>query len=74
MKMTQYFFSEYYIQNVGIEEFNVLVDKKWFFDTPIKNEEETYKKFIEMGINNDYTISNLLNYENFSKYYKVIAN
>ena len=72
--MTQYFFSEYYILNVGIEEFNVLVDKKCFFDTPIKNEEEAYKKVIEMGINNDYTISNLLNYENFSKYYKVIAN
>ena len=39
----------------------------------IKNEEETYKQIIEMGRNNDYTTYNLLNYEYFSKHYKLIA-
>ena len=39
----------------------------------IKNEEETYKQIIEMGRNNDYTTDNLLNYEYFSKHYKLIA-
>ena len=39
----------------------------------IKNEEETYKQIIEMGRNNDYTTDNLLNYEYFSKRYKLIA-
>ena len=40
---------------------------------PIKNEEETYEQIIEMGRNNDYTTSNLLDYEYFSKHYKLIA-
>ena len=40
---------------------------------PIKNDEETYKQVIEMGRNNDYTTGNLLDYEYFSKHYKLIA-
>ena len=40
---------------------------------PIKNEEETYEQIIEMGRNNDYTTGNLLDYEYFSKHYKLIA-
>ena len=40
---------------------------------PIKNEEETYEQITEMGRNNDYTTGNLLNYEYFSKHYKLIA-
>ena len=39
----------------------------------IKHVEEAYKQIIEMGRNNDYTTSNLLDYEYFSKYYKLIA-
>ena len=37
------------------------------------NGEEIYKQIIEMGRNNDYTTSNLLDYEYFSKHYKLIA-
>ena len=40
---------------------------------PIKNDEETYKQIIEIGRNNDYTKGNLLDYEYFSKHYKLIA-
>ena len=40
---------------------------------PIKNEEETYEQIIKMGRNNDYTTGNLLDYEYFSKHYKLIA-
>ena len=40
---------------------------------PIKNGEETYEQMIEMGRNNDYTTGNLLDYEYFSKYCKLIA-
>ena len=46
---------------------------KSFFDTPIKNDEETYEQIIEMGRNNDYTTGNLLDYEYFSKDHKLIA-
>ena len=41
-------FSHYYVPNVEIKDFNVLIDGKSFFDLPVKNEEETYKKIIAM--------------------------
>ena len=66
-------FSKYYVPNVQIKDFNVLIDGKSFFDMPIKNGEETYEQIIEMGRNNDYTTGSLLDYEYFSKHYKLIA-
>ena len=51
----------------------MLIDGKSFFDMPIKNEEETYEQIIEMGKSNDYTASNLLDYQYFLKHYKLIA-
>ena len=32
-------FSDYYVPNVEIKDFNVLIDGKSFFDLPVKNEE-----------------------------------
>ena len=66
-------FSKYYVTNGQIKDFNVLIDGKSFFDMPIKNEEETYEQMIEMERSNDYTTGNLLDYEYFSKHYKLIA-
>ena len=66
-------FSKYYVPNVQIEDFNMLIDGKSFFDIPIKNGEDTFKQIIEMGRNNDYTTGNFLDYEYFSKYCKSIA-
>ena len=66
-------FSKYYVPNVQIKDFNVLINGKSFFDMPIKNEQETYKQIIEMGRNNDYTTGNLLDFEYFSKHWKLIA-
>ena len=56
-------FSEYYVPNVQINDFNLLVDGKSFFDIPIKIDEETYEQITEMGRNNDYTTGNFLDYE-----------
>ena len=66
-------FSHYYVPKVKINDFNVLIDGKSFFDLPVKNEEEAYHKIIEMSNNNDYTTSNLLDFAYFKKYYKLIA-
>ena len=66
-------FSKYCVSNVQIKDFNVLIDGKSSFDMPIKNGEETYEQIIEMGRNNDYTTGSLLDYEYFSKHYKLIA-
>ena len=42
-------------------------------DVAMENKEETYEKIIEMGENNDYTTGNLLNYDYFSNYHKLIS-
>ena len=57
-------FSKYYVPNIQI---------KHFFDMPIKDGEKTYEQIIEMGRNNNYMTGNLLDYEYFSKHYKLIV-
>ena len=66
-------FSKYYTPKVEVKDFDALIDRKGFFDAPVKNKEEAYKKIIEISKNNDYTTGNLLDYEYFSKHYKLIA-
>ena len=53
-------FSRYYLLNARIKYFNVLINGKSFFDLPVKNEEEAYKKIIQMSNNNNYKTGNLL--------------
>ena len=66
-------FSRYYVPNVEIKDFNVLINGKSFFDLPVKNEEEAYEKIIDMSNNNDYTTGNLLDFAYFKENYKLIA-
>ena len=56
-----------------IKDFNVIIDKLAFFDLPIKNEEEAYEKIIDISRNSEYNTGNLLDYNYFKKYYKLIA-
>ena len=65
--------SHYYVPNVKIKDFNVLIDGKSFFDLPVKNEEEAYEKIIDMSNNNDYTTGNLLDLAYFKENYKLTA-
>ena len=67
-------FSDYYVPNVEIKDFNVLTDGKSFFDLPVKNEEEAYEKIIDMSNNNDYTTGNLLDSGYFNKKKKINCN
>ena len=66
-------FLRYYVPKVEIKDFNVLIDRKSFLDVPVKSKEEAYEKIISISKNNDYTTGNLLDYEYFSKHYKLIA-
>ena len=66
-------FSEFYIPKVMINDFNVIINKLAFFYLPIKNEEEAYEKIIDISRNNEYTTGNLLDYDYFKRYYKLIA-
>ena len=56
-----------------VKDFTAIIDKLAFFDLPIKTEEETYEKIIDISKNNEYTTGNLLDYDYFKKYYKLIA-
>ena len=66
-------FSQFYLPRVMVKDYNVIIDKLAFFDLPIKTEEEAYKKIIDISRNNEYTTGNLLDYDYFKKYYKLIA-
>ena len=66
-------FGSYHTPTIEITDFNVLIDGKSFFDVPVRNKEEAHEKIIEMSRNNDYTTGNLIDYEYFSKHYKLIA-
>ena len=66
-------FSQFYLPRVMVKDFIVIIDKLAFFDLPIKNEEEVYEKIIDISRNNEYTTDNLLDYDYFKKYYKLIA-
>ena len=71
---SRYSYSNYYVPKVKISDFNVLIDEKSFFDLPVKNEEEAYKKIIEMSNNNNnYANGNLLDFAYFQKNYKLIS-
>ena len=66
-------FSEFYLPRVMVKDFNVIIDKLTFFDLPIKTEKEAYEKIIDISRNSEYTTGNLLDYDYFKKYYKLIA-
>ena len=40
---------------------------------PIKTKDEAYEKIIDIGRSNEYTTGNLLDYDYFKKYYKLVA-
>ena len=69
---SRYSFSNYYVPKVRVNDFNVLIDGKSFFDLSVKNEEEAYEKIIEMSNSNDYTTGNLLDFAYFKKHYNLI--
>ena len=70
MKKTEHLLQT--IPKVEIKDLNRLNDGKNFFEVPVKNK-EAYKKIVSISKNNDYMTNNLLDYEYFSKHYKLIA-
>ena len=66
---------KYYIPNVEIKNYNIMLDGKNVFDQPVKNDKISYENIrkISTGQRDDYTTSCLLDYTYFKKYYKMIA-
>ena len=50
-----------------------MIDQKPFYEILVKDKEETYEAIIEMSKNNNYATGNSLDYEYFSKHYKLIS-
>ena len=65
----------YYLPNVEIKDYNVMIDGKNFFDQPVKNNKVTYENIrkIATGQGDDYTTGCLLDYPYFKENYKMIA-
>ena len=65
----------YYIPNVEIKDYNVMINGKNFFNQPVKNDKVSYKNIrkIAIGQGDDYTTGCLFDYTYFKKYYKMIA-
>ena len=70
---SRYSFSNYYVPKVKVNDFNVLINGKSFFDLLVKNDKEAYEKIIDMSNNSDYTTGNLLDYAYYKKHYRLIA-
>ena len=66
-------FSHYFVPKVEMKDFIVLIVGKSCFNLPVKNEEETCEKIIEMSRNNDYTTGNLLDFAYFKENDRSIA-
>ena len=61
--------SDYYLPNVEIKDYNIMINGENFFDQPIKNNKVT----IATGQGDDYTTGCLLDYPYFMDTYKMIA-
>ena len=67
--------SGYYLPNVEIKDYNIMINGQNFFDQPIKNNKITYENIrkIATGLGDDYTAGCLLGYSYFMDTYKIIA-
>ena len=56
--------SGYYLPNVEIKNYNVIINGENFFDQPIKNNKVAYENIrkVDIGRGNDYTTGCLLDY------------
>ena len=60
----------YYVPNVEIRDYNVIIDGKNFFDQPIKNDNITYENIRKIATSqgDGHTTGSLLDYAYFKNY------
>ena len=65
----------YYLPNVEIKDYNIMINGENFFDKPIKNNKVTYENIrkIATGQGDNYTTGCLSDYSYFADTYKMIA-
>ena len=67
--------SGYYLANIEIKDYNIMINEENFFDQPIKNNKVTYENIrkIATGQGDDYTAACFLDSPYFKDSYKMIA-
>ena len=67
--------SRYYLPNVEIKNYNVMINGENFFDQPVKDNKVTYQNItkIATGKGGDNITGCLLDYPYFKESYKMIA-
>ena len=67
--------SGYYLPNVELKDYNIMINGENFFDQPMKNNKVTYENIrkIATGQGDGYTTGCLLDYPYFKRSYKMIA-
>ena len=65
----------YYLPNVEIKDYNIMINGENFFDQQVKNNKVTYENIrkIAVGQGDEYTTGCLLDYSYFADTYKMIA-
>ena len=65
----------YYLPRNDLNKYNVIIDRRNFYDNPIESDIEKYRelKKVMIGKGEDYTTGSLLDYDYFKKHYKLVA-
>ena len=68
-------YDRYYLPNVEIKDYNIVINGENFFDQPIKDNKVTHENIrkIDAGQGDDYTTGCFLDYSYFADNYKMIA-
>ena len=63
---------KYYLPRIDLEKFNVIIDRRNFYDNTIESDIEKYRelKKVMIGKGEDYTTGSLLDFNYFDKHYK----
>ena len=66
---------DYYLPDVEIKDYNIMINGEHFFDKPVKDNKVTYENITKVatGKGDDYTTGCLLDYPYFKDSYKMIA-
>ena len=66
---------KYYLPRINLNKYNVIIDRRNFYDNPIESDIEKYRelKKVMTGKGQDYTTGSLLDYNYFKKHYKLVA-
>ena len=65
----------YYLPRNDLKKYNVIIDRRHFYDNPIESDIVKYRelKKVMIGKGDDYTTGSLLIYDYFKKHYKLVA-